>query len=111
MTTKYEDAIAALKTARTLTAHITGLAKLQTKVEDDRLSSLLSTVILDLRTAHANAAASKTKVRGKTTPGNLYSATNPSIVDLIKYCEALIGTKKPEWQVMAERHGWTPPNT
>lgn len=31
-------------------------------------------------------------------------------VKLINYCEQMITCEKPEWQIIAERNGWVPPN-
>jgi hypothetical protein len=73
------------------------------KTEDQQLKTLLGSVITSLQRAHANP-----NVKGKSTPGNLYNATEPAIQQVIKYCENLIGNQKPEWQVLAERHGWGP---
>ncbi|KVP61936.1 hypothetical protein WJ91_03915 [Burkholderia ubonensis] len=96
---------------RTMTAHITNLGKIQTKTEDEQLATLLGAVVNMLRQVHGNAVASKQKVKGLTTPGSLYDLANAEIKQLIHYCSALIPPKKPEWQVLAERHGWTPPQS
>ncbi|HGN1932032.1 MULTISPECIES: hypothetical protein [Providencia] len=40
---------------------------------------------------------------------NLSKANNEDIKNLIEYCNAALKNEKPEWQVEAERQGWTPP--
>ena len=99
--TIYEETIAALKDLRTAASHITGLGKVMNKAEDQKLKTLLLNVITSLQASHASP-----NVRGKSTPGNLYNAKIAVIKNLIEYCESVIVSKKPEWQVLAERHGW-----
>jgi len=101
--TTYEETIAALKDMRTVASHITNLGKVMNKTEDQQLNTLLGNVVISLQRAHANP-----NVKGKSTPGNLYNATDAAIKKLIQYCEGFIAEKKPEWQVLAERHGWAP---
>lgn len=101
--TVYEETIAVLKDLRTVASHITNLGKVMNKSEDQQLKTLLDKVITSLQRAHASP-----NVKGKSTPGNLYNAADLGIKNLINYCESAIGTKKPEWQILAERNGWAP---
>lgn len=108
--TRYEETIAAMKTMRTLSGHITNLGKLWAKTEDQQLHKLLGDLITTLQRTHAIATAKGSKVRGgTTTPGALINGTDAEIKALTHYCQANISAKKPEWQVLAEHHGWTPP--
>ena len=99
----YEETIVVLKDLRTVASHITNLGKIMNKSEDQQLKTLLGTVITSLQRAHVSP-----KVKGKSTPGNLYNLADLGIKNLIKYCESAIGSKKPEWQILAERNGWAP---
>ncbi|HEY8939439.1 MAG TPA: hypothetical protein VIM59_04590 [Cellvibrio sp.] len=99
----YEKTISELKEIRTIASHLTNLGKVMNKTEDEKLKTLVGNVITSLQRAHANP-----KVKGKSTPGSLYNANDISIKRLIQYCEDYITIKKPEWQVLAERHGWAP---
>lgn len=101
--TTYEETIEALNDFRTVASHITNVGKIMNKTEDQQLKILLGNVITSLQRVHANP-----KVKGKSTPVNLYNTPDTGIKNLIQYCESIIGTKRPEWQVLAERHGWTP---
>jgi hypothetical protein len=101
--TTYEETIAALKDIHTVASHITNIGKIMNKTEDQQLKTLLNNVITSLQTAHAHP-----KGKGKSTPGSLYKASDTGIRNLIQYCESFIATKKPEWQVLAEHHGWAP---
>jgi len=100
----YQETIDSLKKFQTPATHITSLGKILNKTEDTSLQALIQATLLLLQQAHANK-----KVQGKTTPGNLYNAQHAPIKALIAYCERFIQVKKPEWQVLAERHDWTPP--
>lgn len=99
----YEETISALKDMKTVTTHITSLGKIMKKTEDQKLRTLLESVITSLQRAHANP-----RVKNKSTPGSLINAQEHTIVSLIKYCSDFITAKKPEWQVLAERNGWAP---
>lgn len=100
----YQQTIDSLKKVQTTATHIKSLGNILNKTEDTSLKSLIQNTLTLLQTAHANK-----KVQGKSTPGNLYNAKHAPIKALITYCEQFIQAKKPEWQVLAERHGWTPP--
>lgn len=98
----YEEVITELKELRTLTAHVTRLGKLMNGTTDSQLKALLGTAVSFLQAAHKSP-----NVKGKTTPTAIYEYRHPQIQQLRSYCEALLSTNKPDWQVEAERHGWT----
>jgi len=100
----YQETIDSLKKFQTTATHITSLGKILNKTEDSSLQNLIKTTLTLLQKAHSDK-----KVKGKSTPGNLYNAQYAPIRALITYCEQHIQVKKPEWQVLAERYGWTPP--
>jgi hypothetical protein len=99
--TVYEETIAVMKDLRTVASHITNLGKVMNKSEDQQLKNLLHKVITVLQIEHA-----RPNFKGKSTPLSVYHSKDLAIKDLIKYCENAIGTKKPEWQILAERNGW-----
>ncbi|EHP6404716.1 hypothetical protein KJI09_005088 [Escherichia coli] len=100
----YQETINSLKSLNTPATHIKKLGVILIKTEDSKLKTLIQNTLTLLQQAHANP-----NVKGKSTPGNLYNASLPPIKTLIQYCEQFIEIKKPEWQVLAERNGWTPP--
>ncbi|ELY5218333.1 hypothetical protein [Raoultella planticola] len=100
----YQETIDALKATQTIASHIKKLGVISSKTEDPLLQRHIANTITRLQQSHGNP-----KVKGKSTPGNLYNLQEPTIKTLITYCEQYTVTKKPEWQVLAERHGWTPP--
>jgi len=100
----YQETIDSLKAFETSATHIKKLGIILNKTEDPKLLKLIKNTLALLQQDHANP-----KVKGKSTPGNLYNAPQAHIKALIQYCEQFIKIKKPEWQVLAELHGWTPP--
>jgi hypothetical protein len=100
--TIYEEVIAELKALRTLTAHLTRLGKLSTVATDTQLKVLLGHAISFLQVAHMSPGA-----RGKTTPGGIEKLSSQQVRQLRTYCEGHMGASKPDWQVEAERNGWS----
>lgn len=101
----YQETINVLKKTQTIATHIKDLGTIMMSTEDPNLKVLIERSITLLQQSHSNS-----KVKGKSTPGNLYNISHPFIKELIAYCEGFIQAKKPEWQVLALRHGWTPPS-
>ena len=97
----YEDVLESLAEFRTLTAHITSLGKIRLETEDDKLVKGIEAVISQLQIAH-------TRVKSKSTPVSVEKLNIQAANVLIAYCKQAIGTQKPEWQIMAERNGWSP---
>lgn len=99
----YQETIDSLKQSQTAANHINALSKILMSTEDPQLKRLVNAVYDTVRQAHAKATS------GKSTPGHLYNDPHYATRNLIAYCESHIQAGKPEWQVMAEKHGWTPP--
>lgn len=101
--TIYEKVISELHQIRTFVNHIKKLGNLLPEIQDSKLKALLQATVTGLQRAHADP-----RVKNKSTPGNLYGLKENTVVQLVQYCETTIGTKKPEWQVEAERNNWGP---
>lgn len=101
----FKETIASLKNIVTISTHIKNLGKILNKTEDPKLHQLIGDTIMMLQQAHSNK-----RIGGKSTPGSLYTTEKTQIILLKNYCETFVATKKPEWQVLAERNGWTPPS-
>ncbi|WOJ98156.1 hypothetical protein R0137_06185 [Congregibacter brevis] len=98
----YENILKSAKEAKTIASHITALGKVRAKTEDQVLLRKIDDAISSLQSGHAKAT------KGKSTPTCLDKATDPSIKALVEHCQKAVATKKPEWQVIAERNGWAP---
>ncbi|MCX9108160.1 hypothetical protein OKT22_03840 [Providencia rettgeri] len=100
----YKDTLANLCTTSTPIKHINNLDKIKNKTEDQSLIKYIEFVVSELTAAY-NRSSSK----ARSTLMNLSKANNEDIKNLIEYCNAALKNEKPEWQVEAERQGWTPP--
>lgn len=98
----HQRVINSLSETKSIASHITSLGRIRTASEDERLNDALDSLIRDLQFVHANT-------KKKSTPIAVASGTSAEVKAIIAYCHQAIGIKKPEWQVLAERHGWTPP--
>ena len=70
--------------------------------EDMHLSNLIALVVKILQYQYENSTA-------KSTPTSLMFHPVPPTIQLVEYCRYQTRLKKPEWQVLAEQNGWTPP--
>ncbi|MFL9625306.1 hypothetical protein [Aeromonas jandaei] len=97
----HEDVVKIAAEFKTPPSLITALGKVRTKTEESNLISLIDTLVFELQQAHSRS-------RGKSTPVSMEKFTLKEAINLLAYCKQVIGTKKPEWQIIAERHGWAP---
>lgn len=99
----YKETISSLKDLKTISSHIKNLGTIMNKSEDQELKKLLAALIMDLQKMHV-----RPNFRYKSTPLNLINGKNSEIEELVNYCKKFIIQQKPEWQVLAERNGWSP---
>lgn len=97
----YEEVLESMSEFKTIATHITALGKLRLKTEDAMLVNGIDSVISQLQLAH-------NQVKSKSTPVSVEKANIRAANALVTYCKKVIGTMKPEWQVLAERNGWGP---
>lgn len=97
----YEKFLKSISDVKSTLSHITALGKIRNSTEDDRFKSTLDDLIKELQFYHSRS-------KNKSTPMSLENSTDKILIALKKYCENNISTKKPEWQILAERHGWGP---
>jgi hypothetical protein len=93
----YEEVLKSVSETKTLAQHITRLGKLKIDTEDTKLMQLLENFVNRLQRLHAS---SKTK----STPITLDQISRAVALDLLKYCAEHKKSKKPEWEILAERH-------
>lgn len=105
--TVYEKVVEAIHETKTLAWHITNFGKIRLKTEDIELIKALDGVIESLQRDYTHIS------KNKSLPVCLNKDTTGSLKDELKvlysYCNKNIQKKKPEWQVLAERYGWLPP--
>lgn len=98
----YDKVITSLRQVKKSSKHLSDITRIVNETEDDDLINLLTPVLTALSEYTTNAPAVE-----KNTPRNFISGKPFDAV--FKYCQPYIEARKPEWQVLAERHGWTPP--
>lgn len=97
-TDHYRKTIEVLNAAQAPSTRVNALNKIFVATEDSELRIRLNAGIQLLRPAVDMRGAGKSLILSHQT-----------WQDLIRYCVAQVQAQKPEWQVIAERKGWTPP--
>ena len=95
----YEDTLRAMLDHSTTNTLINKLNKVFVATEDTDLRKLLAPVI---RTFKEAATLQTKQVAGAV------SVNDPRYRPLVDYCRQCINSVKPQWQIIAERHGWGP---
>lgn len=98
----YDKTIRTVTEVKTLASHMASLGKIMATSEDAQLSSLIANVVFVLQYQFQHSTA-------KSTPTSLMFHPVPQTIQLVDYCKYQNRLKKPEWQLLAERNGWTPP--
>lgn len=97
----YEKFLKAVSEVKTLSSHMTALGKIKSASEDEKFIAAIDAIIPHLQRAHIASTS-------KSTPVALDNTSIQEINSLISACKKVVGSKKPEWQVLAERNGWGP---
>ena len=98
----YAQTIKSVTEIRTLSAHLVALGKIMATTEDRQLYDLIQCAVFNLQYQMQHSI-------GRPIPISLMSFPAQQTVQLVKYCNHQKQSKKAEWQVLAERHGWSPP--
>lgn len=104
MSSTYEKTVSTLSAHKTIAKHISDLDKVKEKSEDDKLNQELHSLILELQSVHG-------RLKNKSAISALSDGSSKEVKAIIQYCKNHITSKKPEWQILAERYGWTPPKS
>ena len=91
----YIDIIEAVTAIATVTSTRNKLNSVRARTEDQRLKNLLDSAIRLLDQSGTRASVSL-NLR-KQEYGNLH-----------RYCDAVLVSFKPQWQILAEQNGWGP---
>ncbi len=98
----YRNVIKQLSKFNTTSAHVNGLTNIKNKSQDIKLNKAIDVLVLELMGA-------TTSNNNKSTKITLDKSKKLSVTNLMNICNAAISSEKPEWQIMAEKNGWTPP--
>ncbi|WP_156880511.1 hypothetical protein [Thermomonas fusca] len=97
----YERTVRTINEVKTLKSHMESLGKILATSEDDHLRALIAQVVFALQHQLQHSTS-------KSIPTSLMFYPIPQTIQLLDYCKFQNQQKKPEWQVLAERNGWTP---
>lgn len=101
--TIYEEILKSIQDYKSAKRHLTSLGKFYYRTEDQLLKKNLYPVLQFI-----NIWVESSK---DTTPKCLAQVQAVPIRKLVKYLETVIPSKKPEWQIIALREGWIPPQS
>lgn len=102
--TVYQKVLVELDKNSSIKTQYNNLVKLMHSSEDKQLRSLII--------AWLNVLSNAEHYRVGKMSSHLTQLLNTNACvkqDLRDYCNDIIWSKKPEWQVLAERYGWRPP--
>lgn len=100
----YEKILKIAKDMKPLKSHITAIGKIRGTTEDKVLVVKIDSAVK----AMTRVLSLPLSLPGKNKTMVLENAPDKNIHSLIEYCEMNIPGKKPEWQILAEKNGWTP---
>ncbi len=98
----YQSVLNALLDHSTLTALINKLNKVYVSTEDSVLKKALGGIISTLKQAFLG--------QPKKAQIAALNLNDPRYQPLVEYCEKCLKSIKPQWQIIAEQHGWGPKN-
>ena len=98
----YSNTIKSVIEIRTISAHLGALGKIMALTEDRQLYDLIQYLVFNLQYQMQHSV-------GRQIPISLMSFPSQQVVQLVEYCKYQKQGKKEEWQVLAERNGWSPP--
>ena len=100
----YQSVLGALVDYGTLASIINKLNRVLIATEDTDLKKLIEPVVARVDKVLRDLPSGKQSVRASLRQ-QLKVEPFKSVVE---YCEKCIGTTKPQWQIIAEHHGWGP---
>ncbi len=100
----YQSVLGALVDYGTLASIINKLNRVVIATEDADLKKLIEPVVARIDKVLRDLPISKKSVRASLR-GQLKVEPYKSVVE---YCQKCIGSAKPQWQIIAEHHGWAP---
>lgn len=96
----YKESRDTLNNHDSLTTHIKYFGEIVSLTEDQKLINLIEPLIEEMQQNVLDPS-----VKNKSLPIQLSKSPAKSVKYLLEYCDHCRGEAKPEWQIMAERHG------
>ena len=98
----YKKVITILGKITTISTIHNNLNSVFVKTEDQKLKKLLNELLKEL--VNYESVLEKKKLASNKHHLDL---TKEPFKSLISYCEDCIESEKPQWQIIAEQHGWS----
>lgn len=98
----YEKTLITVAEVKTINAHMVALGKIRATSEDQELGHYIASLVMSLQFFLAQA-------KQKSIPTSLTFQPTFETARLVQYCQFQLASSKPEWQILAERHGWIRP--
>jgi hypothetical protein len=100
----YQSVLGALVDHANLPSIINKLNKVSIATEDVPLRKAIQSVVRHLEEQWRDTPSSQKSAKGSLRP---HLAKEP-YKSTVEYCQRCIDSTKPQWQIIAERHGWGP---
>ncbi|MCZ8164981.1 hypothetical protein [Silanimonas sp.] len=101
----YEKTLITVAEVKTINAHMVSLGKIRATSEDQELGFYIASLVLHLQQQQQQLG----QMRQKSIPTSLTFYPTYEVSRLVQYCQYQLASSKPEWQILAERHGWIRP--
>lgn len=102
MKNDYEKTIECLLGIETLKVHYNKFIKIYSTTEDSILKKLIEKLLSFLKRFVIVAKGNQRMIQIPLPRDQII------VVELMQYCEKCLNTKKPQWQIIAEKAGWKP---
>ena len=99
----YQAVLGALVDYGTLASIVNKLNRVLIATEDPDLKKLIEPVVARIDKAVRDLPGGKKSMRASLRQ----QLTVEPFKSVVEYCQKCIGSAKPQWQIIAERHGWS----
>lgn len=104
----YKTVRKVLDSQTTIGSTLNKLSEIVIDTDDEKLKKALSTLLSNIRALHAKPTE-KVRLLGIKNPTAQSVADAAQTID--KYCVHILDSAEKEWEILARRAGWCPPNT
>lgn len=109
---EYREALEAIDHTGSTNTVLNKLGKLAANAQDQRVRDYCDFIGHVIRETPAWRAPNNFRVltsAGWKRHDNVYTEYEQAVKDFKKHCDQCIGSKLPQWQILAAQAGWSPP--
>lgn len=100
-----EELVKPYKVSNGIGHKVTKLNKFKEQTEDETIQSNIDSIVAHLKESSNLRTLKRYKASNKEA-----EIAIDLMCKLAAYCQVQVETNKPEWMLLAEKYGWTPPN-